>query len=47
MNEKVSDSIKFLLNQYKRLIKKKQNSKLNNSEKQTLESLKKFLGKNK
>ena len=44
MNEKVSDSIKFLIKEYKRLIKKKKTTKLNNSEKQTLESLIKFLG---
>ena len=44
MNEKVSDSIKFLIKEYKRLIRKKKTTKLNSSEKQILESLTKFLG---
>ena len=47
MNKKVSDSIHFLLAEYNRLIIKKKNTKLNESEKKTLESLTKFLGKNK
>ena len=45
MTEKVADSIKFLLSEYKRLLKKK-NGKLSKSELQTLNSLKNFLGKN-
>ena len=45
MNEKVSDSIKYLMAEYKRLIDKKTNKILSKSEKQTLESLIKFLGK--
>ena len=47
MNEKVSDSINFLLKEYKRLIQKKKTKKLNNFEKKTLESLMKFLGQKK
>ena len=45
MNEKVADSIKFLISEYKRLLKKQKNRKLNKSELETLDSLKKFLGK--
>jgi len=46
MSEKVSDSINFLIAEYQRLIKKKIQVTLSNSEKETLENLKKFLGKN-
>jgi len=46
MTEKVADSIKFLLSEYKRLLKKQKNGKLSKSELQTLNSLKNFLGKN-
>jgi len=46
MTEKVADSIKFLLSEYKRLLKKQKNGKLSKSELQTLNSLKSFLGKN-
>ena len=46
MSEKVSDSINFLIAEYQRLIKKKIQETLSNSEKETLENLKKFLGKN-
>ena len=45
MNKKVSDSINFLITEYKRLIKKKKKETLSNSEKETLLNLKKFLGK--
>ena len=45
MNEKVSDSINFLIAEYQRLIKKKKQETLSSSEKETLENLKKFLGK--
>ncbi|MBT4645705.1 MAG: hypothetical protein HOC10_04300 [Pelagibacteraceae bacterium] len=45
MNEKVSDSIKYLMNEYKRLANKKNKGVLTNAEKETLENLKKFLGK--
>ena len=46
MTEKVADSIKFLLSEYKRLLKKQKDGKLSKSELQTLNSLKIFLGKN-
>ncbi len=46
MTEKVSDSIKFLMSEYERLIKKQKDGKLNKSELETLNSLKNFLGKN-
>ena len=46
MTEKVADSIKFLLSEYKRLLKKQKNGKLSKSELQTLNRLKIFLGKN-
>ena len=45
MNEKVSDSIKYLMAEYKRLIEKEHEETLSIGEKETLESLKKFLGK--
>ena len=44
--EKVADSIKFLISEYERLLKKQKDGKLNESELKTLSSLKKFLGKN-
>ena len=46
MIEKVSDSIKFLMSEYERLLKKQKDGKLSKSELETLNSLKKFLGKN-
>ena len=46
MTEKVADSIKFLMSEYERLLKKQKDLKLNKSELETLKSLKKFLGKN-
>ena len=46
MTEKVSDSIKFLILEYERLLKKQKDGKLSKSELETLNSLKKFLGKN-
>jgi len=47
MNKKVSDSIRFLLAEYKRLRQKKEKMQLTLSEKETLKNLLKFLGKNK
>jgi len=47
MNEKVSDSIKFLLAEYERLRKKKSKVKLTESEEETFRNLLKFLGKDK
>ena len=46
MTEKVADSIKFLMSEYKRLIKKQKDGKLNKSELEMLNRLKNFLGKN-
>jgi|TARA_B100000959_G_C14848495_1_gene569068 hypothetical protein len=46
MTEKVADSINFLISEYKRLLKKQKDGKLNKSELETLNSLKNFLGKN-
>ena len=45
MTEKVAKSIKFLMLEYERLLKKK-DGQLSKSELETLNSLKKFLGKN-
>ncbi len=46
MTEKVADSIKFLMSEYERLLKKQKDGKLSKSELDTLNSLKNFLGKN-
>ena len=46
MIEKVSDSIKFLMLEYERLLKKQKQQKLTKSELETLNNLKNFLGKN-
>ena len=45
MIEKVSDSIKFLMSEYERLLKKQKQQKLTKSELETLNNLKNFLGK--
>ncbi|MDC6447693.1 hypothetical protein PQZ42_01295 [Alphaproteobacteria bacterium] len=45
MSDKVSDSIKYLMDEYKRLVNKKNKGVLTIAEKETLESLMKFLGK--
>ncbi len=46
MTEKVTESIKFLMSEFKRLLNKQKNGTLSLSEIETLKSLKKFLGKN-
>ena len=46
MTEKVVNSIKFLMSEYERLLKKQKDEKLSKSELETLNNLKKFLGKN-
>ena len=46
MTEKVTDSIKFLLSEFERLLQKQKDGKLTKSELETLNSLKNFLGKN-
>ena len=45
MIDKVADSIKFLMLEYERLLKKQNDGKLSKSELETFNSLKKFLGK--
>ena len=46
MTEKVTESIKFLMSEIKRLLKKKKEGTITKSEIETLKSLKNFLGKN-
>ena len=45
MTEKVADSIRFLMSTYERLLQRQKNGKLTKSELETLNSLKKFIGK--
>ena len=45
MIEKVTDSIKFLISEFERLLKKQKDGIISKSELETLKSLKKFLGK--
>ena len=45
MTEKVADSIRFLMSTYERLLQRQKDGKLTKSEFETLNSLKKFLGK--
>tara|TARA_B100000902_G_C26523700_1_gene534505 strand:- start:159 stop:302 length:144 start_codon:yes stop_codon:yes gene_type:complete len=45
MTEKVSDSIRFLMSEYERLLQKQKDGKLSKSELETLNNLKNFLGK--
>jgi hypothetical protein len=45
MTEKVADRIRFLMSTYERLLQRQKNGKLTKSELETLNSLKKFLGK--
>ena len=46
MTEKVTDSIKFLLSEFERLLQKQKDGTISQSEIETLKSLKFFLGKN-
>lgn len=46
MTEKVAESIKFLMSEFKRLLKKQKDGSITKSEIETLKSLKNFLGKN-
>ena len=46
MTEIVAKSIKFLMLEYERLLKKQKDGQLSKSELETLNNLKKFLGKN-
>jgi len=45
MTDRVSDSIKFLIAEYKRLLNKQKDGIISKSELETLNSLKNFLGK--
>ena len=45
MNKKISQSIKFLLSEYKRLKKKNDDGTIKGEEKETLLKLSNFLGK--
>ena len=45
MNKAISQSLNFLLNEYKRLKKKKEMKKITPSENETLKKLSSFLGK--
>ena len=46
MTDKVTESIQFLMSEFKRLLKKQKDGSITRSEIETLKSLKKFLGKN-
>ena len=45
MNKKISESLNFLLKEYKRLQKKREMKKISKSENETLKKLSSFLGK--
>ena len=45
MNKDISESLNFLLKEYKRLIKKKDMKTISKAEKETLKKLSSFLGK--
>ena len=47
MKKEIQESINFLLSEYKRLMQKKKKYKLSEEEKNILEKLISFLGKNK
>ena len=47
MKKEIQESINFLLNEYRRLQQKKKEDKLSEEEKDLLEKLVSFLGKNK
>ena len=46
MNKNISESLNFLLKEYKRLKKKKDINKITKEEEATLQKLSSFLGKN-
>ena len=46
MTKKINESIKFLLDEIKRLKLKQKNKKISKEEKQTLTKLSSFMGKN-
>ena len=45
MSKKITESLDFLLKEYKRLLKKKEMKTLTKAENETLEKLSSFLGK--
>jgi len=45
MNKEINESFNFLLNEYKRLMKKKEMKTISKSEEETLRKLSSFLGK--
>tara|TARA_Y100000768_G_scaffold344456_1_gene290723 strand:- start:296 stop:436 length:141 start_codon:yes stop_codon:yes gene_type:complete len=45
MNKEISDSLSFLLKEYKRLKKKKEMKNISKAENETLKKLSSFLGK--
>jgi|TARA_B100001750_G_C15015187_1_gene354220 hypothetical protein len=47
MKKEIQESISFLMKEFKRLKKKKEEKKLTNEEKEILEKLGSFLGQNK
>ena len=47
MKKEIQESISFLMKEFKRLKKKKEEKKLTNEEKEILDKLRSFLGNNK
>ena len=45
MNKQIMESLKFLINEYKRLKKKKEDKSISSGELQTLKKLEHYLGK--
>ena len=45
MNKQIMESLNFLIDEYKRLKKKKENKKISSGELETLRKLEKYLGK--
>jgi len=45
MNKQIIQSLNFLINEYKRLKKKKENKSISSGELQTLKKLEQYLGK--
>ncbi len=46
MNKEITESLNFLLKEYKRLLKKKQMKTISKAENETLKKISSFLGKN-
>ena len=45
MNKQIMESLNFLIKEYKRLIKKKEDKNISSAELETLKQLEKYLGK--